>query len=111
MESSGHDDWAPPILETVATAGEGIEDVIETLEAHREYLDRSGERESRERTRQAATIRRILRAEVRDAISNELDDRDGLDDLVDREIDPYTAADEVFGPIADCLDASADEDE
>lgn len=106
--------WTPSILETVATSGKGIEDVRATIERHREYLDASGERRERERSRQAATVRRILRAEVRDRVEAELAADDGLDSLldrvVDRQIDPYTAADEVFEPIAECLDDKHTED-
>lgn len=37
-----HLDWFPPILKTVAEHGEGLEELIEALENHRQYLSDSG---------------------------------------------------------------------
>jgi LAO/AO transport system kinase len=34
-------DWAPPILKTIATSDFGIQDVIKTIEDHKEYLSKN----------------------------------------------------------------------
>lgn len=49
--------WHPPVLKVSALEGRGIEAVAEALEAHRRYLQASGERERR---RRAAAERRVL---------------------------------------------------
>jgi LAO/AO transport system kinase len=101
-------DWEPPILETVATDGEGVENLVEVLEDHVAYLDASGERSLRRRERQADTIRRILRARTRSLVTVELDADGGVDALAEQvlagESDPYSIAAGVMDPIEDCLD-------
>ncbi len=43
--------WAIPVMATVATKGEGIEELAEQIVAHRAYLTESGVMETRERGR------------------------------------------------------------
>jgi LAO/AO transport system kinase len=47
--------WQPPVLSTVATRAEGVADLLEAVEAHRSYLETSGEgaRRAAERARTA----------------------------------------------------------
>jgi LAO/AO transport system kinase len=100
--------WTPEVVETVATAGEGIDDLIGTLADHREYLETTGRLREKARTRYAEEIRTLVRADVSDLVERELDRRGGIESLaeavLDRETDPYTVADEVVAPIRDCLD-------
>ncbi|SDJ35961.1 LAO/AO transport system kinase [Halovenus aranensis] len=103
-ESEG---WDPEIIETIAQRGEGVDEVLDTLDSHATYLDDSGERERQARTRYAEEIRTLVREDVNDLMAEELDHRGGmdayLDDVVTRETDPYTVADELVGPLADCV--------
>ena len=106
-ETSGEDRWQPPVLETVATRGEGIEAFAATIQEHAEYLSDSGERDRNARVRAAEEIRQLLRSDVANLIERELDARGGIDELARaiaaRETDPYTVADELVDPIADCV--------
>ena len=101
------EEWEPPIVETVANRGEGIDDVLDALADHRSYLAASGLLAERARSRHAEEIRTLLREDVHALLSEEIEARGGLDDLAasvaDRETDPYTVADEVLEPIADCV--------
>lgn len=36
--SSNHDFWLPPVIRTVATEGEGINELVAAIETHRQYL-------------------------------------------------------------------------
>ncbi len=54
--------WVPPVLLTIATSGEGIPELIQAIDAHRAYLERSGEG----RRRDAARLRAELEAWVRE---------------------------------------------
>ena len=100
--------WTPEVVETVATGGEGIDDLIETLTAHREFLESTGRLREKARTRYAEEIRTLVRSDVSDLVEGELDARGGVERLaeavLDRETDPYTVADEVVAPVRDCLD-------
>jgi LAO/AO transport system kinase len=92
----------------VATTGEGVEELIETLADHDDYLDESGERRQKARTRAAEEIRTLLRNDTADLLERELDRHGGIESLaasvVDRETDPYSVADRVVDPLRDCLD-------
>jgi LAO/AO transport system kinase len=104
--------WNPPIVETVANRGEGVEDFLKTLADHGDYLDRTGRREGQARERFAAEIRTLLREDANELLVDELDRRGGIDGYVDavieRNTDPYTVVDEVLAPLRECLDERRD---
>jgi LAO/AO transport system kinase len=58
------DRWIPPILKTTATEGQGIEAVLEAIDAHRAHLMQSGEIEERQRDRMRAEMDQLLRDQL-----------------------------------------------
>ena len=100
--------WTTPIVETVATSGRGIDDLLAELANHRAYLVDSGERVEQVRGRYAAEIRTLLREDVHDLLEAELEAAGGIDDLAEAvregETDPYSIADDLLAPVEDCLD-------
>jgi LAO/AO transport system kinase len=100
--------WDPRIVETVATDGEGVDHLIGVLDDHYAHLRETDELARRERTRYAEKIRQLLRADAAALLEGELARHGGIDALVDevqaRESDPYTVADRVLDPIADCVE-------
>jgi len=107
-------DWEPRIVETVANTGEGVADLLTALDDHRAYLVESGELDRQARDRYAAAVRTLLREDVHELLAEEIERRGGLDAAVDRivarETDPYTVADEVIAPVADCVRERHDEE-
>jgi len=90
----------PPILRTVATRGEGTEELVEAIEAHLASPEAAARRAARQRERARGRLTEILgRTLVRRAIEEGVG-RDGFDRTVERlarrEVDPYGAADEVL---------------
>ncbi len=111
------DSWDPEIVETVATTGEGVDELVATLDAHAAFLASSGRDDARAKTRYAEEIRQLLRNDVNALVEAELDRRGGVEAFAERvatrETDPYTVADEVMGPIRECVEdrrASSDEE-
>ena len=51
--------WRPPIVKTVASRGEGLDELVAAMDKHRAWLERTGER--RRRVRRAATRSRPSR--------------------------------------------------
>jgi LAO/AO transport system kinase len=100
-------DWTPPIVETVATRGDGVDELIEEFAAHGSYLDESGRRAERERTRSAEELRQLLRSDLNGMVEDEIEQQGGIDALVESMIDgdrdPYTLSDEILTPIEECL--------
>ncbi|MCU4973333.1 methylmalonyl Co-A mutase-associated GTPase MeaB [Halobacteria archaeon AArc-m2/3/4] len=101
------DHWTPPILETVATDGTGVDDLVGALADHQTYLERSGERDVKARQRYAEEIRTVLREDVHDLLAAELEARGSVEVLAeavrDGETDPYTVVDEILDPLEACL--------
>lgn len=87
--------WRPPVLCTVATEGMGIAEVAEAIEAHRAYLQASGEWQRREQARLEAELRALVQASLvgrwRATISDERY-QGVLRGLVERELSPGEAA-------------------
>jgi len=98
MARRGERDWKPPIVTTVATAGEGIADLAAALDAHWSWLGSSGERDRRRQARAREEVAAIAVAALRQRMGG-LPGGSGLDSLAARvaagELDPYSAADEL----------------
>ncbi len=100
----GPGDWKPPIVSTVATAGEGIGELVDRLDAHWSWLESSGQRTARRTARAREEVAALALGTLRRSMS-QLPGDSALDPLAARvargEIDPYTAADELLGALAD----------
>jgi LAO/AO transport system kinase len=88
--------WAPPIVETVATEGRGIDDVWAALERHRTHLEASGELEARRRRRIETEVLELVDRELRIGLRRQVEDGGEvgrlLSDARNGRIDPHTAA-------------------
>ncbi|RLV56843.1 methylmalonyl Co-A mutase-associated GTPase MeaB [Aeromicrobium phragmitis] len=90
--------WTPPIVMTVATSGEGIDAVVESIDDHRTHLRASGELRRRRHARARREVERIALAEMsrRFEVGNE-DRLDQLaEDVLSGRADPFTAADALL---------------
>jgi len=101
-------DWTPAVVETVATSGEGVDDLIDALAAHRNHMVESGRLDEKARSRVAEEIRLLLREDASRLVERELDRRGGVESLVAAvragETDPYAIADDVIEPFEAYLD-------
>ncbi len=97
----GPGDWKPPIVSTTAASGEGIDDLVSQLDAHRAWLGSSGEGDRRRHARAREEISAIALTEIRARMGG-LPGDERIDGLASRvaagELDPYSAADELLGP-------------
>lgn len=95
-EARAPGDWRPPVVQTVASRGEGLDEVMAALDEHREWLGGSGALRAGRVRRAAAEIEAITVNILRSRIEvprkgTALDDVAGQ--VVDGTIDPYSAAD------------------
>ncbi|MGW4730332.1 methylmalonyl Co-A mutase-associated GTPase MeaB [Streptomyces shenzhenensis] len=97
-EARGPGDWRPPIVKTVASRAEGIDEVVEALEKHRAWMEERGVLAERRLARAAREVETIAVTALRERIGDLHGDR-RLSTLAERiaagELDPYTAADEL----------------
>jgi len=96
--------WQPPIVKTVASRGEGLDDLVAALDAHHVWLLESGRLDAKRRVRAAEEVESIAVTALREQMG---DLRGGslLDQLAGQvvagEIDPYAAADRLVGAVRD----------
>jgi LAO/AO transport system kinase len=87
--------WRPPILKTVALHSQGIEAVVEAIEAHFVYLKESRTLYRRGRARIESELNDILQQELMRRLLSRVKEGE-LDELIERigrrELDPYSAA-------------------
>ncbi|MBL16916.1 MAG: methylmalonyl Co-A mutase-associated GTPase MeaB [Chloroflexi bacterium] len=92
--------WSPPVLLTTAHTGEGIEDLWEKIQDHREFQTTSGELEKR-RGRQRKqefleAVEEALAQRLRNKVKNDPDLNATLEKVAAKETDPYSAASEYL---------------
>jgi LAO/AO transport system kinase len=100
-------DWTPPVVQTVAADGGGLDGLEAALEAHRTYLALGGRGELRRREALAERVRALVEDAWRDAWWRDATARAEFDGMVERvaggALSPYRAAREIargLGPQA-----------
>ncbi len=92
-------DWQPPVLKTTAVKGEGIEELIEALEAHYGRLESSGQLRALRRDRLARHTRDVVDRALSTLVWEQRDGeaalQAGLDDVVSGRISPYRLARDI----------------
>jgi LAO/AO transport system kinase len=96
--------WKPEILKTIASKGEGIDDVADAIDRHRAHLESSGELEQRRLRRTRDEIEAIAVTALREQWRG-VHENAALDELaasvVAGESDPYAAADLLLESLED----------
>lgn len=92
-------DWRPPIVETIATQEEGLEDLWEAVGEHREWLGTSESDVDRELRRMEHLVRLTLTGEFQGRLTDLIESprwQQHLDALADRRETPYETADQLL---------------
>lgn len=94
--------WRPPIVATVGTTGEGVPELWDAVQAHRDHATASGVLEQRRTFRLREELREIVTERLRER-ARELCTGDRWDQLTDavvaHDVDPWSAADEMLAPV------------
>lgn len=99
--------WTPPVLRTVAATGEGIPELVDALDRHFRYLERSGTLRERRRARLRERVIEVAEGKLRrrlwtdPATSAWLEER--LPALESGEATPFGIADALLARSADIL--------
>jgi LAO/AO transport system kinase len=90
-------DWNPPVLLASATTGEGIDEVWGAVREHREQAEASGALAAKRRARLLREAESLAAERFRVAAADALtSDAVLAEDLVERRLDPYAAAQELL---------------
>ncbi|MDQ1447576.1 MAG: GTPase [Actinomycetota bacterium] len=101
LELSSRRTWQPPIVRTVATTGEGVDELFEAIVAHRAHLEATGDADARRRGRLREELRALVAAEMLDrasTVSSGPRFETIVDEVARRVRDPYSAAEELLQP-------------
>jgi len=97
LQSFGPQEWRPPIVKTEATTGRGLPELLDAIERFRRHTaPAAGERRRTRaewRVRELIAQRFVQHVEAKVLGPGEFDAM--LDRIARREVDPYTAADEI----------------
>jgi LAO/AO transport system kinase len=98
VEEHGH--WIPPIVKTVASKSEGIEELNDAIEKHYAYLEGSGELDRRNRERVRIRIETQLKEKFMDRLIGKTITRADYDQLLEdvlrKRNNPHDAAEGVL---------------
>jgi LAO/AO transport system kinase len=91
--------WKPPVVKTSALTGEGIAQLIETIEQHRQHL-KKGELGERRKERAETELIEALKEKITEKIirdfSTKSEWKKTTKKILARQIDPYTAAEKLL---------------
>jgi LAO/AO transport system kinase len=91
-------EWRPPIVKTVATTGQGIPELVETIAQFRAHS--IGVQASRRKTRSEYRLRELVSQRFMDHLERQVLAQGELGAIVDRiaarDIDPYSAANDLL---------------
>ena len=105
LHSYGPGDWRPPIVQTVATSGRGVPDLMEAIETFRAHARQGGSDRVSARRRAHADhrLRDLVAHRFMDHLERHVLGRGEWETLADRiaarEIDPYTAAENLLNKV------------
>ncbi len=91
--------WSVPVLQTVATSGDGVVELAAAIVAHRVYLQTGGGWVAREAARSRREVEQGLQTRLMDSLAQRVpgDEQERLiAAVVARELDPYSAAAVLF---------------
>ena len=95
--------WRPPINRTIASKGEGIEAVVDSIEAHKAYLIETGKLAEIRKQRIKNEVEAMLNDRVNRYIDKNVIQTEEFDAKVvkmqAREIEPYSVVDEIVGNV------------
>ncbi len=94
-------EWRPPVIDTVATTGAGVGELLDAVVAHRRHLVASGELEVRRRARVQAELRAVVAAELAErarSITEAGEFDQAVEAVLDRSLDPWSAAAQLLPP-------------
>ncbi|MBS2008613.1 MAG: methylmalonyl Co-A mutase-associated GTPase MeaB [Cyanobacteria bacterium SZAS TMP-1] len=97
------DDWRPPVIVSIAETGQGIDELWQSAKKHKQFLEESGLLKERRGNKIESELSEIVadlaRRNLKEAMRNSTDIRKVLQDIVDRQIDPHTAADDLIAKL------------
>jgi len=105
LELSNHgSNWKPPVVVAVSETGSGVDEVWQKVQEHKSFLDTSGQLTEKRKAKAQSELEELVADIARNNLKSSLAEshvRDLLDQVLNRQIDPHSAAEgliqEMFG--------------
>jgi LAO/AO transport system kinase len=97
--------WNPPILQTVAVANKGITELVDTIQLHRDYIEKTSILSSRESKRIENELIQLVNEQVYEKITKgDIGEGENLNTMVSKvlskRLDPYSAAQRILSALS-----------
>ncbi|HYE82262.1 MAG TPA: methylmalonyl Co-A mutase-associated GTPase MeaB [Clostridia bacterium] len=100
LDFNRSEEYRPPVLNIVARDNEGIEELLELIENHWDYQEKSGSYDQRKIRRLRTEIMDIFKDAVMKTVYDLSEDTNIIDELaqkvMDKQLDPYSASDRLM---------------
>ncbi|MBE0599557.1 MAG: methylmalonyl Co-A mutase-associated GTPase MeaB [Desulfuromonadales bacterium] len=100
MNHPGEDEWWQPVLKTVASTSEGVDQLVEAIGRHYAFLLDSGKLQQFEEQKSQRHLCELLQEELYRQVRTRIREEQALNGQVRaiarRELDPYTAARQIL---------------
>ena len=95
------DGWSPPVVRTVASRDEGVDELLSKMVEHREWLEEGERIESRRRGQLRLRVETILKERILTAADRILGVEREVEQGFESGTDPYVVADRLFEGVVD----------
>lgn len=96
----GDEMWRVPVLKTVATRREGVEELVDEVFRQIAFADKTAWKEARQKTRRTRQFVEVLTSRIRKDFTDSMDEDVRITELIQKiesmEIDPYSASAEIL---------------
>jgi len=103
MKATSDKDWSPPVLKTIAVKSLGISELVDTFQRHRQFLMDSGTFREHNFKREFQFFKKLVMEMAADKIFDIVSDLSFyhviIEDLKNRKIDPFAAAEQLTGKL------------
>src|SRR5439155_10970816 len=94
------DRWRPPVVKTIATQGEGIDELVENIGRCRQFFENSALRAEKKRAAARQRLLMLLQERLMDTAVHEIFPNGELNHVVDqiaeRRQDPYSIVEKII---------------
>ncbi|KHO61914.1 GTPase [Thermoanaerobacter sp. YS13] len=94
--------WRPPVVKVIAQENKGIADLIDHITQHKSYLEESGALQKKRIERLKMEIIETVKNRIMKNVFDKIQEREfisKLQEVIDKRIDPYTFADDLYKEI------------
>lgn len=101
LDLSCHGDgWRPPVVSTITLKEQGISELCDQIDKHKEFLIKSANfqkfREKRLQQEVLETVDHVLKNKIQKSLEERSDIKNLIEKVIVRELDPYEAAEEII---------------